>query len=231
MISASSRGPSRYFILAPALLLLTGFAAAIPARCSAIAYDNGVQAGNQAYSGSLGMDFNVLSRPIVITSLGVFDSNADGLQLPVQVAIYDINNSASPLTPVLTFLGSGDALVNGDRFQAINPLELAAGSYSIVAWGYGVGELNGNVGCNNNPNPACLGNINASTVNDGGGLISFTGLSRFGSAGSFPTISDSGPSNRYLAGTFQFADAPEPATVWFIAAGLGVCLRLRRRRR
>src|SRR2546423_1481323 len=55
----------------------------------AIAYQvPGGTLGNQAFGGSLGMDFNV-NQPVVVTQLGVFDSGSDGLQLPLTARLYD----------------------------------------------------------------------------------------------------------------------------------------------
>ena len=56
-----------------------------------------------------------------------------------------------------------------------------------------------------------------STESSGGGLISFVGVSYWASGGfAYPGNNDSGPANRYDAGTFAFSAAPEPgsALVW-----------------
>src|SRR5438874_7994619 len=49
--------------------------------------------GNQAFGGSLGMDFNV-SQPVVVTQLGVFDSGSNGLQSPLAARLYNRDTQA-----------------------------------------------------------------------------------------------------------------------------------------
>ena len=79
------------------------------------------------------------------------------------------------------------------------PIYLPAGFHgTIEADGYGPIERNGNMG---------EGVLPLST--DGGtGAISFVDGGRFGAAGSFPTSLDSGPANRYAAGTFVYSASP-----------------------
>src|SRR5262245_34395250 len=45
-------------------------------------------AGNQNFSGTLGMEFDV-ANAIIVTQLGVFDDNSDGLNLPITARLYD----------------------------------------------------------------------------------------------------------------------------------------------
>ena len=55
---------------------------------------------------------------------------------------------------------------------------------------------------------------------------------RYGAAGAFPATADSGPLNRYLAGTFEFeAATPEPATCGFVGMGLAGLAFVSRRRK
>ena len=75
-------------------------------------------------------------------------------------------------------------LEGGHRFKPLpQPINLPAGSYTIVAYGYGAGEPNVNAG----GNPA--ENYGLST-NDADGKISFVGGSRWGSAGEWPGTND-----------------------------------------
>ncbi len=45
-------------------------------------------AGNQAFAGALGMDFDV-ANTVKVTQLGCFDDNSDGIQVPISVRLYN----------------------------------------------------------------------------------------------------------------------------------------------
>jgi hypothetical protein len=166
---------------------------------TATAYGTFVGAvGSQQYGGSLGMDFDV-NFPITVSQLGVFDSGSNGLSRTITSQIWSRNGNSGSLLASLTFTpGNPGTLVGGDRFKPLgSPLILPPGSYTVVAYGYGVGEPNGNA--------AEGGPLDSQkTLNDGGGRISFVGSSRYGNAGSFPSTQDSVGANRYSAGTFQY---------------------------
>ena len=205
------------------MLGIIAIAGASPSWASVQAYSvaNGT-AGTQDFTGSLGLDFDVNSN-IEITSLGVFDDLSNGLNRTISVAIFD-RNTQSIVGPTLTFSGASDTLVNGYRVRDLaNAISLSAGFQgSIVAWGYGANERNGNVGSG----------FTAPTLNDGGGLISFVGSGRYsGAAGVYPTTVDGGPENRYGAGTFGFqaSAVPEPTTIaiWSSLLALGFLARRR----
>ncbi|MCO6454487.1 MAG: hypothetical protein J5I93_04145 [Pirellulaceae bacterium] len=155
----------------------------------------GGTAGNQAFGGSLGMDFNV-NEPIGISHLGVFDDGSNGLNRTITARVYDRANTAAPLATLVFTPSDPGVLIGGSRFRPLPvPLGLPAGFQgTIVAEGYGAGELNGNSG----------GGVPVWTTANGGGAISFVGGGRFGAAGSFPASVDGGPANRYAAGTFYF---------------------------
>jgi hypothetical protein len=94
-------------------------------------------------------------------------------------------------------------LLEGSRFKSLaSPLSLAPGSYTIVAYGYGANERNGNLGAAPPAEPW--------ETQSGGGALGFVGLGRPGPAGTFPTVTDTGPANRYAAGTFKFASPDDP---------------------
>ena len=158
--------------------------------------------GNDIFDGALGMDFDV-SEPIILTKLGVFDSGSDGLNVTLIAHLYDRSNPFAPLG-TLTFTPEAPGVLNGgSRFLDLHaPLVLPSGFQgTIVAEGYDAGlEPSGNLG---------IGLLPIST-DDGGGRIRFVGAARFGSAGSFPGTIDSGPANRYAAGTLAFKAAVSP---------------------
>lgn len=166
----------------------------------AIAYLAPASDGNQAFGGSLGMDFD-LDNPIVVKRLGVFDDGADGLQLPLAARIFD-RTTQQIVAEVLFAPGEGE-LIEGMRFKALAaPARLEAGFQGVMqADGYGAGErlLNSH------------GVLAAVTwrLDDGAGSVRFVGSSRYGLvAGEFPDVADGGPVARYAAGTFEYEKLP-----------------------
>jgi hypothetical protein len=154
--------------------------------------------GSQNFGGPLGMDFDV-NQPIAVTELGVFDSGSDGLSVQLGAALY--NRDTQALMAQLTFAaGTTGTLIGGSRFLPLStPLFLPAGFHgTIVAQGYAATEPDGNA----------TSQTLTWTMNDGGGLISFVGLGRYGNASdvfpTFPAFLDTGPADRYAAGTFEF---------------------------
>ncbi len=166
-----------------------------------IAYGNLVGASGTAnFPGSLGHDF-VVHSPITVTHLGVFDSGADGLKRTLTAELWSRSGDTGiKLTDLEFTTADPGALVDSNRLKSLSsPLTLGTGDYSIVAHGYGTGELVGNEGFAG-PSSAFK------TLDDGGGAISFVGSSRMGvSVGNFPGSPQvSGTVNFYSAGTFQF---------------------------
>jgi hypothetical protein len=173
---------------------------ALPLSLAATAY--GVPAGTvgaQEFDGALGMDFNV-SRPVTVTSLGVFDSGQDGLGRTLTAILYD--RTTQQILATLTFTPDDPGtLIGGSRYKLVaHGVQLPAGFQgSIVAEGYGPGEPNGN---------AAVQSPTWTTNPGNDAALSFVGTSRNGPAGAFPTNVDRFV-NQYAAGTFQF----QPATV------------------
>ena len=166
--------------------------------------------GQQFFSGPLGMDFDV-GKNIVVDQLGVFDSGSDGLAVPLTVRLYNRDNTTTPVASLDFPAGKTGTLIDGSRFQVLaTPVVLPAEFHgSIVAEGYGPLEPNGNAGFFTPPIPPW-------TTNDGGGLLQFVGSGRFGSTpGAFPTNVDSGPANRYAAGTFDYFAQQQSQTITF----------------
>lgn len=188
---------------------------------AAYAVPQGTQ-GNQNYGGTLGMDFSV-ERAVTVTALGAFDSGSDGFSQPIRVQLWTRNENGTPdnfaddtglgVLADITFSSANPGTADGgSRFLALPvPVSLPVGTYSIVAWGYGDAELNGNAG----------GIAPAWTTNTGEGSITFDGGGRYGSAGAWPAGLDGGPANRYAAGTFKFMAGPQDLrrTAYRVATG------------
>jgi hypothetical protein len=174
------------------------------AHASFIAYDNAPVAPNQGFGNSLGMDFSVGSTPIVITALGAFDSGIAGNLAGVDgssgvtVQIYSSTGVAQGASVNFNPITAG-VPINGDAFLPIAPLVLPAGFKGVVV---AFNDINYN----------SFGGPNGTSIEDGGGLITFTGTSQYLGGFQFPTTIDGGPENRYDAGTFEFSAVPEAST-------------------
>jgi hypothetical protein len=225
--------------MSPKSLFAAGLLAAsvffvLPAQADIIAYD--VPTGtfsNQAITNPLGMDFNVNST-IQITALGVFDSGQNGLALATPVYIYDRNTQLSVISEVIP-AGTATTLINGSRFVNLpTPFVLNAGFQGSI-----VEDPNTTDGNYNS-----LGSASASTLNTGGGLISFVGFGRVGDSGpgTYPARLDGGPDNRYYAATFEYTSGaadpsatPEPGALALMTGmglvGSGLAARRRARRK
>jgi hypothetical protein len=149
------------------------------------------QAGVQAFSGSIGMDF-VVNQPVNVTSLGVFDHLGDGFSSTLTTTIWDLSTGTAVPGATMTFSG-GDpgTLVGSARLKPIGPITLPPGSYSVASSGHGNPDFD--------YNPAT-----STTTNSGGGAISFTQGRRFRGDGSggFPNALDA--PGYYGGGTFEF---------------------------
>ncbi len=180
-----------------------GSAAPVEAQEKVIAY--AVPAGtdgNQAFGGTLGMDFEV-ANPIVITQLGVFDDLSDGLFLPITATLWDRSDPDAPVPLVIIDFTPEEpgTLVGGSRFKPLpTPLRLEVGFLGTMgAEGYGAEERLRNAG-------SVPKNW---TINDGNGSLIFVGTSRYGTVNfEYPNVPDGGPEDRYAAGTFEFETTP-----------------------
>lgn len=182
--------------------------------------------GEQAYHGKLGHDF-VVNEPIEVTRLGVFDSKSDGLKQKIVCELWQRDDGGTPeefgddrglkrLAIARFATGDSAELIDANRFKSLKmPLRLEPGAYSIVAYGYGANELNGNDGITGSRR-------HLKSRNDGDGLISFVGTSRYErylnlensnqpkwatDVDAFPLVIDRTFVDRYSAGTFEYRRA------------------------
>ena len=145
------------------------------------------------------MDFTVNSS-ITVTAVGAYDSNAaagTGFASPVTITIW--NQSGPAIVPGLqvTLSGTSQPLMGGQRFQTVAPTVLrAGGTIPVVAFGGGGYELWNSSGAPGGANTTSAG---------GSGQVTYNGVGRNNApnANTFPVNSDSGPANRYSAGTFH----------------------------
>lgn len=150
--------------------------------------------GFHSYQGPLGMDFRV-NFPIVVTQLGVFDSNSDGLRGSLTAHLYDRISQKEVLSVNFTPEDPGE-LIGGSRFKPVDHFVLPKGfEGSIVAENFSSSDPSSN-------NPMMHGG-----QDNGGGLISFHRVSRCGvEQGVFPGHEERvyEENNQYGAGTFLY---------------------------
>jgi hypothetical protein len=166
---------------------------------------------------TVGWFFNV-NTPIIVTHLGFWDADQDGLADQHQVGIWDTGTQTLLAT---TFVQAGTAspLVGQWRYEAIAPLPLAAGSYVIGAY--------------YNPNPpGPVDNYIASASN----IMTGPEITLVGSAvdanplggGPYPFSypATMGAANGRFGPNFQYI--PAPGSLGLLAAGGLLALRRRR---
>lgn len=184
----------------------------------------------QAWGGSLGMDFTV-NAPISVDAVGVYNAAGNGMvNGTLQVAIFNNDGSGSIVAGTAVTFTPGtymQDLVNDgpfDVYQAISAVILNPGNYTAVAVGFSSADPNGNTGFQ--------GGVGA--VEDSSGLLTYTGSARFDADQTglliFPETTDTGPANRYDAGTFEFSSAaPEPGTFGLAISAAIALIQVRKR--
>ena len=170
------------------------------ARATPIGYasSGGTSGSNSSFT--MGVQFET-NQIIFIDSLGVLDVGGDGLDNAHEVGLWDaVGNQIASVT---VLAGTGSTLQDGFRFEAITPVELAAGETFIVAAYYADGET---------------GDKLRDTTRTANPAITLEPVIRFAGGGSltFPagTIDDA------FSSTANFTVVPEPTTVLLLVAGL-----------
>jgi hypothetical protein len=199
----------RKFLLSAAAIAAA--ALATPALAGTVIYDTPPTTGpNQNWTGVLGLDFVVTSRPVTIDGLGAFDGDKNGINSDIWVGIF--NGDGSVAVAAVNFNGSA-ATGQDFIFKAINGVTLAPGNYQLAAWGYGNGEGNYNA---YGPSGSAI------TFNSLFGSLAATGT-RYGNAGSAGVLAtnvDNGLT-RYGSASFT-ASVPESATWAMMLLGFGM---------
>ena len=197
-------------------------AAAVPAVAAQV-YDTPLTTfTNQAYGGTLGLNF-VVNSTVTVTALGTYDSGRDGITSNIRVGIYDAGTGLF-VTPVLNFNGTANGGGASYVTATIAPVVLTPGTYQLAAWGYDLGSDN------NFNNGGAGGPVSFNTLS--GALTALD--ASYGSTanpGVFATIPDGG-TTRYGAGTFvaSLGAVPEPATWGLMIAGFAMTGFAMRRR-
>src|ERR1051325_11560116 len=215
--SDRKQGPTdfslRLKLIAGSILSFIVLSLPVHSQAGVIAYavTNVGVVGNASVNLAFGMDFNTTTN-VLVTSLGVFDSGANGYAGTLKAELWrrDSGGSAGTKLADLTFtsgnpgtLGSGV----GSRFLSVSSATLYPGFTgelypgflgTIVAHGFSASDPWYN---------ASSGADKQWVLNTGGGLVSFVGSGRTGTAGSYPASPDSGGGvDPYGAGTFEFED-------------------------
>jgi len=169
-------------------------------------------AGNQAFTGTLGLEFTVNGKPISISQLGAFDSVAGTITAPIQAELYDVTTHSFVAGTLVSFDGKGDPTGAAYVFQALGSnVVLKAGTYEILSWGYNSTDEDYNT-YGNNPGPIVFNGL--------GGDLTADGSFYNNDPDAVPDTTDVG-AMRYGAGTFIATVVPEPATWAMMLAGFG----------
>ncbi|MDN5940480.1 MAG: DUF4082 domain-containing protein [Nitrospira sp.] len=165
---------------------------------------------------TLGWKFTVNSLSTV-ESLGVYDSDRDGLSVTAQVGLW-LATGGDPLVQTTVPSGTAAALDGHFRFAPIAPTLLTPGTEYIVgsylAEGLATSFFSGNGAVDPRVN------------------VIDARYSAFGSAAfEFPGLTDPGTDGAaYLGGNFQLTPVPLPAAAWLFGSGLaGLLFNARKR--
>jgi hypothetical protein len=116
-------------------------------QCDIISLSSSISIGNQPYTERLGRKFTVKSGfTITVSSLGAFDSDADGFASGTTITVGIVKQSdGSTVGQIETFTSTSPGTLSGNfRFKDITPFDLVPGQYQIVAVGFNSNDKNGN---------------------------------------------------------------------------------------
>jgi hypothetical protein len=205
--------------LAAALAITLCTAPAALGQTTALTFTGGVSLGAGPQIGQNGGWRFTTSAPIVVTALGLFDEEGDGLALSHPIGIFNTATGAALITATVSSADPLDA--SGFRFDTAltgNPL-LPAGDYVIGAFFIA------------NNTDRVRGVVPPTDVTTAPGITYVQ--NRFNNSPTFgmPDLTASSQERGYFGPNFQFAAVPEPATVGLISLAVGGGLVAWRRRR
>jgi len=210
------------------MVSIAALACVLPAKAETLAYTDGYNTNLLVYNPSLNLALTFdVNTPVSVTALGVFNASGSGtITGPVEVAIFQDSGAGTQVTPTVTFAGNYTPVGSGyDVVQTITAVILQPGAYLVDEWGL-----------NTAADPAgdqYYGSIGP-TLNDGGGLLTFTGaLADYTGAFDNPFLNGDACSgcatapavySEFDAGTFEFSATivPEPSSFLLTVAFLGI---------
>ena len=181
--------------------------------------------GNQGYTGLMVNTFTVNSAGLMLTHLGAFDDDKNGLSTSITVGLLDMTSSSVLRSVVLTAASHGTGNGTNWQFADVADYVLVAGrTYGIAAFGFNASNENYNSGLS--PSVSVL------SFNTMSGAVSKTG-SYANPTASFAytgTAFAAAASPRYGAGNAMLSPVPEAGTTAMMLLGLGTVGLVARRR-